>query len=49
MHDFLNAFMAHMHLYEGAAVALAVAAVLFLFVLLRRYAATKGTIQHPGK
>ena len=49
MHDFVNAFMGHLHLYEGAAVALVLAAALFLIFLARRYAATKYTIRNPGK
>ena len=38
--DLLHAFMTHLHLYEGVAVVLILAAIVFLIFLARRYAVT---------
>ena len=38
VNGFLNAFMTHLHLYEGVAVAAVLAAIAFLIFLFARYA-----------
>ena len=45
MHDLVN----HLIAYAIVAVALAVIGGCYVMFLLRRYAATKYTIRHPGK
>lgn len=42
----MQSFLIHLAVY---AVVLAALGAGFYLLLLRRYAATKGTIQHPGK